>query len=300
MTMPGHAMVLAAGLGLRMRPLTKRTPKPLIPVAGRSMLDRVFDRLDEAGVPNRVVNTHWLADQIARHLANHSGVILSHEDVLLETGGGVADALPLLGAQPFFVCNADIIWLDGARPALIRLADAWDAARMDALLLLEPVGRAFGYEGPGDFFRADDGRLQRRGDAPTAPFVFTGVQILHPRLFADAPDGEFSLNILYDRAQAARRLCGLVHDGDWLHIGTPEILTAAESWFAAREDRGSLRTKRSRDLMRVRRSRPTKRPINQHPLSASPLNDANLMAGLHAGDRVDTKPTEQGGGVESL
>jgi MurNAc alpha-1-phosphate uridylyltransferase len=164
-------------------------------------------------------------------------VILSHEDVLLETGGGVAHALPLLGAQPFFVCNADIIWLDGARPALIRLAEAWDTARMDALLLLEPVGPAFGYEGPGDFFRADDGRLQRRGDASTAPFVFTGVQILHPRLFADAPDGEFSLNILYDRAQATRRLFGLVHDGDWLHIGTPETLTAAESWFAAREAR---------------------------------------------------------------
>ena len=235
MTMPGHAMVLAAGLGLRMRPLTKRTPKPLIPVAGRSMLDRVFDRLDEAGVSNRVVNTHWLADQIARHLANHSGVILSHEEVLLDTGGGVARALPLLGAQPFFVCNADVIWLDGARPALIRLAEAWDAARMDALLLLEPVGPAVGYEGPGDFFRADDGRLQRRGDAASAPFVFTGVQILHPRLFADAPDGAFSLNILYDRAQATGRLCGLVHDGDWLHIGTPEALTAAESWFAARE-----------------------------------------------------------------
>jgi N-acetyl-alpha-D-muramate 1-phosphate uridylyltransferase len=234
MTMPDHAMVLAAGLGLRMRPLTKQTPKPLIPVAGRSMLDHVFDRLDEAGVPNRVVNTHWLADEIARHLANHSGVILSHEDVLLGTGGGVANALPLLGAQPFFVCNADVIWLDGARPALIRLAEVWDTARMDALLLLEPVGRAFGYDGAGDFFRADDGRLQRRGDASTAPLVFTGVQILHPRLFADAPDGEFSLNILYDRAQATRRLFGLVHEGDWLHIGTPETLTAAESWFAAR------------------------------------------------------------------
>jgi MurNAc alpha-1-phosphate uridylyltransferase len=155
----------------------------------------------------------------------------------------------LLGAQPFFVCNADIIWLDGARSALIRLAEAWDAARMDALLLLEPVDRALGYDGPGDFFCADDGRLQRRGDASTAPFVFTGVQILHPRLFADAPDGDFSLNTLYDRAQATGRLFGLVHDGDWLHIGTPAALTAAESWFAARDphrvvlpgDKGPLR-----------------------------------------------------------
>jgi MurNAc alpha-1-phosphate uridylyltransferase len=237
-TLPDHAMVLAAGRGLRMRPLTERTPKPLIPVAGRSILDRVFDRLDEAGVPNRVVNTHWLADQIARHLAHHPGVVLSHEDVLLETGGGVAHALPLLGAHPFFVCNADIIWLDAARPALTRLADVWDTARMDALLLLEPMDRAFGYQGPGDFSRADDGQLQRRGDASTAPFVFTGVQILHPRLFAGTPDGEFSLNILYDRAQATSRLFGLVHEGDWLHIGTPENLTAAESWFAAREARG--------------------------------------------------------------
>jgi N-acetyl-alpha-D-muramate 1-phosphate uridylyltransferase len=237
MTMPGHAMVLAAGLGLRMRPLTKRTPKPLIPVAGRSMLDRVFDRLDEAGVPNRVVNTHWLADQIARHLASHSGVIVSHEDVLLDTGGGVAHALPLLGAHPFFVCNADIIWLDGARPALIRLAEVWDPARMDALLLLQPVSRAFGYDGPGDFFRADDGRLQRRGNASAAPLVFTGVQILHPRLFADAPDEKFSLNILYNRAQATWRLFGTVHEGDWLHIGTPETLTAAECWFAAHRDK---------------------------------------------------------------
>jgi MurNAc alpha-1-phosphate uridylyltransferase len=237
-TVPDHAMVLAAGRGLRMRPLTERTPKPLIPVAGRSMLDRVFDRLDEAGVPNRVVNTHWRADQIARHLAHHPGVVLSHEDVLLETGGGVAHALPLLGAHPFFVCNADIIWLDAARPALTRLADVWDTARMDALLLLEPVDRAFGYEGPGDFSRADDGQLQRHGDASTAPFVFTGVQMLHPRLFAGTPDGEFSLNILYDRAQATSRLFGLVHEGDWLHIGTPENLTAAESWFAAREARG--------------------------------------------------------------
>ena len=235
MTMPSHAMVLAAGLGLRMRPLTEHRPKPLIPVAGRSMLDRVFDRLDEAHVPHRVVNMHWLAEQIAAHLANHSGVILSHEDVLLETGGGVARALPLLGSRAFFVCNADIIWLDGTRPALARLAEAWDEARMDALLLLEPVERAFGYDGAGDFFRADDGRLTRRSAKLSAPFVFTGVQILHPRLFAAAPDGVFSLNILYDRAQAAGRLFGLEHDGDWLHIGTPETLKAAESWFAVRK-----------------------------------------------------------------
>jgi MurNAc alpha-1-phosphate uridylyltransferase len=217
-----------------MRPLTERTPKPLIPVAGRCMLDRAFDRLDEAGVAHRVVNTHWLAEQVAAHLANHPGVILSHEDVLLETGGGVANALPLLGSRAFFVCNADIVWIDGARPALGRLAEAWDEARVDALLLVQPVAKAFGYEGLGDFTIGDDGRLARRTGANPAPLVFTGVQILHPRLFENCPSGVFSLNILYDRAQAAGRLRGLVHDGDWLHIGTPETLAQAEAWFAAR------------------------------------------------------------------
>ena len=235
MTMPTHAMVLAAGKGLRMRPLTEHTPKPLIPVAGRSMLDRAFDRLDEARVPHRVVNAHWLGDQIAAHLANHPGVVISHEDALLETGGGVAFALPLLGPSAFFVYNADIIWIDGARPALPRLAEHWDDTQMDALLMLQPVGNAFGYDGAGDFAMDVAGRLRRRGADARVPFVFTGVQILHPRLFAGAPKGAFSLNILYDRAQAAGRLFGLVHDGDWLHIGTPEMLIAAEARLAARK-----------------------------------------------------------------
>ena len=229
MIMPSHAMILAAGKGLRMRPLTAHTPKPLIPVAGRCMLDRVFDRLDKAQVPHRVVNAHWLGEQVAAHLQGRGGVAISHEDVLLETGGGVATALPLLGQGAFFVCNADIIWIDGARPALSRLAEAWDDAHMDALLLLQPVERAFGYEGRGDFVRDDVGHLTRRAGEGTAPAVFTGVQILHPRLFAKAPSGVFSLNILYDRAQSAGRLFGLVHDGDWLHIGTPEMLVAAEA-----------------------------------------------------------------------
>lgn len=234
MTMPSHAMVLAAGKGLRMRPLTEHTPKPLIPVAGRCMLDRAFDRLDDAGVVHRVVNVHWLGERIAAHLANHAGVLLSHEDVLLETGGGVARALPLLGASAFFVCNADIIWLDGTAPALSRLAAAWNDVHMDALLLLQPVAKAFGYEGRGDFARLDDGRLRRRAREEGAPLVFTGVQILHPRLFEDAPRGPFSLNILYDRAEAAGRLYGLIHDGAWLHIGTPATLAEAEAWLTAR------------------------------------------------------------------
>lgn len=226
--MPSHAMVLAAGKGLRMRPLTDHMPKPLIPVAGRCMLDRVFDRLDEAGVPHRVVNAHWLAEKIAAHLAGHPGVVISHEDTLLETGGGVARALPLLGEAPFFVCNGDVIWLDGPRPALARLAAAWEGATMDALLLLQPRESAFGYEGRGDFHVDPAGRLRRRAAEEMAPFVFTGVQILAPRLFEGAPAGQFSLNLLYDRAMAARRLFGLIHDGAWLHIGTPEGLAAAE------------------------------------------------------------------------
>ena len=233
MTAPTHAMVLAAGKGLRLRPLTEHTPKPLIEVAGRTMLDRVLDRLGDVRVPHLVVNAHWLGEKIAAHLANRPGVVLSHEDALLDTGGGVARALPLLGAAAFYVCNADTIWLDGAQPALARLADAWDEARMDALLLLHPVAAAIGYDGRGDFAREPDGRLRRRGSAPIAPYVFTGVQMLHPRLFAGAPGGAFSLNLLYDRAREAGRLFGLVHDGEWLHVGTPEALAQAEARLRA-------------------------------------------------------------------
>jgi len=228
-TLPTHAMVLAAGRGERMRPLTERTPKPLLTVAGRTMLDRVFDRFDEARMPHRVVNTHWLAPQIAAHLANRPGVAISHEYVLLETGGGVANALPLLGSAAFFVCNADIVWTDGARPSLLRLAEFWDDALMDALLLLQPVEFAFGYQGAGDYAMGAKGGLRRRAESERAPFVFTGVQMLHPRLFAGAPKGAFSLNVLYDRAQAAGRLFGLRHDGEWLHIGTPDALRAADA-----------------------------------------------------------------------
>jgi MurNAc alpha-1-phosphate uridylyltransferase len=234
MTDPTHAMVLAAGRGERMRPLTEHTPKPLLKVAGRSMLDRVFDRLDAIGVPHRVVNTHWLAPQIAAHLANHPGVVISNEQILLETGGGVANALPLLGPAPFYVCNADIVLTDGRQPTLRRLAERWDDARMDALLLLQSVDTAFGYRGGGDYFLDADGTMRRRKPNERAPFVFTGVQILHPRLFAGAPKGAFSLNVLYDRAEAAGRLFGLGHDGEWLHIGTPDALAAADAHLRGR------------------------------------------------------------------
>ncbi|RAU23474.1 mannose-1-phosphate guanylyltransferase [Paramagnetospirillum kuznetsovii] len=230
-----HAMVLAAGLGLRMRPITLTTPKPLVSVAGRTMLDRALDHLGRAGIDNLVVNTHWLPDAIKEHLAGRGEVRLSHEDVLLETGGGVAKALPLLGHAPFFVANSDIIWTDGATPALERLAHAWVDADMDALLLLQPVKTAVGYDGKGDFFINANDTLRRRGEADSAPLLFSGVQILHPRLFEGAPEGKFSLNVLYDRALAKGRLHGLVHDGNWYHVGTPEALPRVEALLRAEE-----------------------------------------------------------------
>jgi MurNAc alpha-1-phosphate uridylyltransferase len=224
-----HAMVLAAGLGLRMRPITLTTPKPMVAVVGRTMLDRALDHLAEAGVSDIVVNTHWLAERIRAHLAVRPGVTLSHEDELLETGGGVAQALPLLGAEAFYVVNSDIIWTNGGTPALRRLADVWDDGRMDALLLLQPTAGAVGYEGPGDFFLDPTGVPRRRSGREVAPTLFSGVQILHPRLFEGAPSGRFSLNVLYDRALEAGRLFAIVHDGRWFHVGTPEALPEVEA-----------------------------------------------------------------------
>lgn len=248
---PRHAMVLAAGLGLRMRPLSAQRPKPLIEVAGRSLLDRVLDRLEAAGVADVVVNAHYLAAQIVAHVAarnrdaalgeNVAGATwvsrparlrVSVETDRLETGGGVALALPLLGEAPFFVINGDVLWLDGQQPALRRLAAAWDDAAMDALLLLQPTHSAFGYDGEGDFRIAADGRLQRRPECGVAPHLFAGIQILSPRLLADAPAPPFSLNVVYDRAAAAGRLFGIGHDGHWFHVGTPADLALAETELA--------------------------------------------------------------------
>lgn len=234
---PTHGMVLAAGLGLRMRPLTDTMPKPLIPVAGRCMLDRALDQLTAAGVRKRVVNTHYLAEQVAEHLQNRetdegTEIAVSHEADLLDTGGGVVKALPMLGTAPFFVINGDILWRDGKEPALRRLAAAWNGAAMDALLLVHPRDKATGYDGSGDFELSADGVLARRSGA-SAPFVFTGVQILNPRLLADAPSGAFSLNELYDRAAANGRLHGIVHTGHWFHIGTPDGLRLAEERLRA-------------------------------------------------------------------
>jgi N-acetyl-alpha-D-muramate 1-phosphate uridylyltransferase len=226
-----RAMVLAAGLGLRMRPLTDTHPKPLIEVAGHTMLDRALDRLVDAGVTDCVVNTHHLGAKIHDHLAHRAAprIAFSDEATPLETGGGVACALHRLGDEPFFIVNADVVWLDGRRSALRRLAEAWDETRMDALLLVHPTVRALGYDGRGDFVIDPLGLARRRRETEVSPYVFTGVELAHPRLFAGAPKGAFSLNLLFDRAAAARRLHALVHDGEWFHVGTPEALAEAEA-----------------------------------------------------------------------
>ncbi|KAF0117353.1 MAG: nucleotidyltransferase [Rhodospirillaceae bacterium] len=232
---PTCGMVLAAGLGRRMGPLTDVLPKPMVRVAGRALIDHALDRLAEAGVGCCVVNLHHWAPLLREHLAERTRprLVFSDETAqLLETGGGVAKALPLLGEEPFFVANADALWRDGPEPALHRLAAVWDEGTMDALLLLVAVGAAHGYDGEGDFHLAPAGpagRPERRAAGTTAPYVFGGVQILHPRLFAGAPAGAFSLNVLYDRAGRAGRLKALVHDGAWFHVGTPAHVALAES-----------------------------------------------------------------------
>ncbi|MBB3064016.1 nucleotidyltransferase family protein [Limibacillus halophilus] len=235
---PKRAMVLAAGYGLRMRPLTDKTPKPLLPVQGRSLLERILDRLAEAGVEEAVINLHHLGEQIEQRLSDRKKpkIRFSWErEEVLETGGGVAKALPLLGDEPFFVINGDVLWLNGYQQALHRLADAWDARQMDALLLVHSTPYAVGYEGKGDFFLAADGRLLRRSPEEVAPFVFAGIQILHPRLFEGAPEGPFSLNRIYDRAAESETLFGLRHDGEWFHIGTPGSLKETEELFDSRD-----------------------------------------------------------------
>ena len=231
---PTRAMVLAAGLGLRLRPITLALPKPLVKVAGRPLIDGVLDRLADVGVEEAVVNTHHLGVLLEKHLAERKRPRLrfSPETVLLETGGGVANALAHLGPHPFYVVNGDVLWRDGGTPALLRLAEAWDEREMDALLLLHPTATAIGYHGRGDFVMDQEGRLRRPREAEVVPFLFAGIQILHPRLFADVPSGPFSLNRLYDAALSVGRLRGLRHDGEWYHVGTPQELAAVEAALA--------------------------------------------------------------------
>lgn len=230
---PKCGMVLAAGLGLRMRPLTDRLPKPLISFGGRTLLDHAIDRLEAAGCERVVVNAHYLADMIERHLAARRSprVTLSREAELLETGGGVLNALPLLD-DAFYAVNSDIFWLDGKVPALLRLARVFNPERHDAVLLLQRTVTALGYEGPGDFIIDPQGRVRRRREREVAPHLFAGVQLLSKRLFADCVPGKFSLNPLYDRAIEQGRLAAIVHDGEWYHIGTPQGLRLAEARLA--------------------------------------------------------------------
>jgi len=232
-----NAMVLAAGLGTRLKPVTDTMPKPLVPVDGKALIDHAIDRLAAIGIDEVVVNTHYLADQMEAHLSGRAApnIQISHEDGLLETGGGIAKALPLLGGDPFYAVNSDAFWLNGPYDALQRMAETWDEETMDGLLLLHSTVDAYGYTGMGDFCIPDgNGVLSRRQESEVSPWLFTGIQILHPRLFTDTPDGAFSLNVLYDRAIEAGRLHGVIHDGEWFHVGTPEGLNEAETYMHLR------------------------------------------------------------------
>jgi MurNAc alpha-1-phosphate uridylyltransferase len=229
------AMVLAAGLGQRMRPITDRLPKPLVAVNGRTMLDQVLDRLVEAGVERAVVNVHHLADQMERHLAARRGgpaVAISDErGALLDSGGGVLKALPLLGPRPFMLANADTLWIDGARSNATRLAEHW-REDMDVLLLVAATSTATGYDGRGDFAFATDGRLRRRAEREVTPFAYAGFAVIRPELFDGMPAGPFSLNRVFDRAAERERLFGMRLDGVWMHVGTPAAIEEAEACLA--------------------------------------------------------------------
>lgn len=236
MRMPRTAMVLAAGQGMRMRPLSATTPKPLTKIRGRALIDYCLDGLAAAGVETAVVNVHYLADLIEAHLALRSEpkiVISDERDALLETGGGLVRALPLLGDGAFLLRNSDSFWLEGVRTNLDWLAGGWQEDRMDALLLLASTVHAIGYAGRGDFLLDKDGRLSRRPERLVAPFVYAGAAILHPRLFADVPEGAFSLNVLFDRAIEAGRLFGVRLDGLWINVENPASIAAAEVAIAA-------------------------------------------------------------------
>ncbi len=235
MSAPKRAMVLAAGLGTRMRPLSLKTPKPLIEVAGKPLIDHMLDRLVDAGVELAVVNVHYLGEMVADHLKARTDIeiIISDERaLLLDTGGGTVAALHHFRNEPFYSVNTDALFVDARGDALQRLARSWDPERMDALMMLALTVRSVGYHGVGDFVMDAAGRLKRRAPRTVAPFVWTTVQICHPRLFADPPAVKFSTNIVWDRAIAAERLYGQRLDGDWLEINTPEAVEEAEAWLS--------------------------------------------------------------------
>ena len=227
-----RAMVLAAGLGTRMRPVTDTLPKPLVRVAGRALIDHVLDRLADAGVTTAVVNVHHMADAIENHLKERTRPKIEISDErgeLLDTGGGVVKALKALGDAPFFHVNSDTIWIEGVTPNLGRLAAMFDASEMDAVVLLAATATSIGYEGRGDFSMGPDGRLKRRAEREVVPFVYAGAAVVSSALFAAAPKGAFSLNRLFDRAIEAGRLFGLRLEGTWMHVGTPAAIKAAEA-----------------------------------------------------------------------
>jgi N-acetyl-alpha-D-muramate 1-phosphate uridylyltransferase len=224
-------MVLAAGLGERMKPLTDTKPKPLIEVGGKALIDHALDRLAAAGVETAVVNLHHFADALERHLQarKHPKIVISDErNALLDTGGGIVKALQRLGPDPFLLMNSDSLWLEGAVPNLVHLSQAFDAARMDVLLLMAPSAGAIGYRGRGDYGMDAQGKLHRRGEQERAPLVYAGTAVLAPRLFAGAPAGAFPLTRLFHQAEAEGRLHGLALEGAWMHVGSPEAIRDAE------------------------------------------------------------------------
>ncbi len=234
---PEVAMVMAAGLGKRMRPLTATRPKPLVEVAGKPLIDHALDRLEAAGVRKAVVNVHYLADALEAHVAKRRGpmkIVISDERAqLLETGGGLVKALPELGADPFLSVNSDNLWVDGPVDSMKLLASNWDDTRMDALLLLVPLAHAHCHGGRGDFHMSATGTLRRRRANGVAPFVFTGIQMISRRLFeGELPEGPFSTNILWDRAIESGRLYGAVHQGLWFDVGQPQSIRRTEDILA--------------------------------------------------------------------
>ncbi len=232
------AMLMAAGLGKRMRPLTATRPKPLVRVAGQALIDHALDRIEEAGIRRTIVNVPYLAGAVEAHLAARARrtgadyVISDERELLLETGGGLVRALPLIGDRPFLCANSDNLWINGPVDSIAALAARWDGAAMDALLLLVPHARATGHGGLGDFHMDAQGRLSRRKPGRVAPFVFTGVQVLSPGLIKDPPTDVFSTNIFWDRAIAAGRAYGLAHSGLWFDVGTPQSIPLVEAGIA--------------------------------------------------------------------
>jgi len=234
---PTTAMLLAAGLGTRMRPLTTSIPKPLLPLGGRPLIDHALDHLTEAGVQTVVVNAFWQADRLAAHLATRTRprIVLRRETALLETGGGVRAALDDLGSAPFYIVNGDAFWLNGPHPALARLAESFDPARLDVVLLVYRTAQVHADVGFGDFMVDKWGGLRRRNEREVVPYIYAGLQLVSPALFAGAPDGPFSMNLLWDRAIAADRARAVVHDGLWFHLSTPGDLSDAESALHLRQ-----------------------------------------------------------------